>query len=69
MSWTEREACDYACPKCGENLDTSIDWDLIDWDILGHGYQVGSCTCGWCGARVKFVDHIRVTETEVGVEE
>lgn len=63
-----RVPCDYSCPICGELLDADIDWDIIDWDIMGHGYQMGRVTCG-CGAKVTFTDHLSVTETEAEVEE
>lgn len=63
-----REPCDYTCPVCGESLGTSIDWDPVDWDTWDQGYQVGSCACV-CGVEVRFVDHIKIIETEVKVIE
>lgn len=63
-----RKPCDYTCPKCSEMLDAYIDWDSMDLDIDGSYYQIGIGTCP-CGVRVKFVDHIRVAETDVEVIE
>lgn len=70
MNCIRRDPCDYTCPICGELLDedVDIDWDTIDWDIMGHGHQMGAATCR-CGAKMKIIDHFRITETEVEVEE